>query len=119
MEKKTVLHLAAMVGKVDAVTSLLSHKAKGGAKDMDGSTPLHYSAAEGHASVVSALLQLLNGKGMDERNSRRKTPLHTAAEKCHNSVAVQFLEAGANINSTDHNNWVTQCKTDMNLVLRC
>lgn len=37
-EKKTALHLAAMEGKVDAVTSLLSHKAKEGAKDMDGST---------------------------------------------------------------------------------
>lgn len=101
-EKKTVLHLAAMVGKVDAVTSLLSHKAKGGAKDMDGSTPLHYAAAGGHASVVSALLQLLNNKGIEERNAWRKTPLHAAAEKGHGGVAALLLEAGAKVNSTDH-----------------
>ncbi len=101
-EKKTALHLAAMEGKVDAVTLLLSHKAKGGAKDMDGSTPLHYAAAGGHAGVVSALLQLLNNKGIEERNAWRKTPLHAAAEKGHDSVAALLLEAGAKINSTDH-----------------
>uniref|UniRef100_A0A4W6CYQ0 Uncharacterized protein n=1 Tax=Lates calcarifer TaxID=8187 RepID=A0A4W6CYQ0_LATCA len=78
-----------MEGKLDIVTSLLSHKAKGGAKDMDGSTPLHYAAAGGHAGVVSALLQ-------------SKTPLHAAAEKGHDSVAVLLLEAGAKINTTDH-----------------
>lgn len=64
---------------------------------------LHYAAADGHASVVSTLLQLLNSKGIDERNSQRKTPLHAAAEKGHDSVAVQLLAAGANINSPDHN----------------
>ncbi|XP_045906758.1 CARD- and ANK-domain containing inflammasome adapter protein [Micropterus dolomieu] len=101
-KKKTALHLAAVEGKVDAVTSLLSHRAKGGAKDIDGSTPLHYAAAGGHASVVSTLLQLLNNKGIEERNAWRKTPLHAAAEKGHDSVAALFLEAGAKINSTDH-----------------
>ncbi|KAL7397389.1 hypothetical protein ABVT39_021211 [Epinephelus coioides] len=100
-EKRTALHFAAMEGKVDAVTSLLSHKAKGGAKDMDGSTPLHYAAAGGHASAVSALLQLLNNKGIEERNAWRKTPLHAAAERGHGSVVVLLLEAGAKINSTD------------------
>ncbi|KAM9358027.1 CARD- and ANK-domain containing inflammasome adapter protein [Symphorus nematophorus] len=101
-EKKTALHLAALGGRVDAVTSLLSRKAKGVAKDMDGSTPLHYAAAGGHASTVSALLQSLNNKGIDERNTWRKTPLHAAAERGRDSVAVLLLEAGAKINSTDH-----------------
>lgn len=36
-----------MEGKVDAVASLISHKAKGGAKEKDGSTPLHFAAAGG------------------------------------------------------------------------
>ncbi|XP_036970836.1 CARD- and ANK-containing Inflammasome Adaptor Protein [Acanthopagrus latus] len=101
-EKKTALHQAAIAGRVDALTSLLSHKAKAGAKDMDGSTPLHYAAAGGHATVVSALLQSLNNKGVDERNVWRKTPLHTAADKGHNSVAVVLLGAGAKINSADN-----------------
>ncbi|XP_026161374.1 CARD- and ANK-domain containing inflammasome adapter protein [Mastacembelus armatus] len=100
--KKLALHLAAMEGKLDAVTSLLSYKAKGGAKDMDGSIPLHYAAAAGHASVVSALLQSLNNKGIEERNTWRKTPLHVAAEKGHDNVTVLLLEAGAKINATDH-----------------
>uniref|UniRef100_A0A671V4Y2 Uncharacterized protein n=1 Tax=Sparus aurata TaxID=8175 RepID=A0A671V4Y2_SPAAU len=69
---------------------------------MDGSTPLHYAAAGGHASIVSALLQSLNNKGVDERNAWRKTPLHAAAEKGHDGVAVLLLEAGAKINSTDN-----------------
>uniref|UniRef100_A0A3B5ANX9 CARD- and ANK-containing Inflammasome Adaptor Protein n=1 Tax=Stegastes partitus TaxID=144197 RepID=A0A3B5ANX9_9TELE len=100
-EKKTALHLAALAGKVGMVTSLLSHKAKGGVRDMDGSTPLHYAAAGGHAGVVSALLQSLNNKGIQDRNAWRKTPLHTAAEKGHDNVVVQLLEAGAKINTTD------------------
>lgn len=45
--KKTLLSTAAMEGKVDAVASLISHKAKGGAKEKDGSTPLHFAAAGG------------------------------------------------------------------------
>uniref|UniRef100_A0A672ZY84 CARD- and ANK-containing Inflammasome Adaptor Protein n=1 Tax=Sphaeramia orbicularis TaxID=375764 RepID=A0A672ZY84_9TELE len=86
--KKTALHLAAMEGNVDAVTSLLSHKVKAGAKDMDGSTPLHYAAAGGFVSIVSLLLQSLKKKGLEERNAWRKTPLHAAAEKGHDNVAV-------------------------------
>uniref|UniRef100_A0A672ZYD4 CARD- and ANK-containing Inflammasome Adaptor Protein n=1 Tax=Sphaeramia orbicularis TaxID=375764 RepID=A0A672ZYD4_9TELE len=101
--KKTALHLAAMEGNVDAVTSLLSHKVKAGAKDMDGSTPLHYAAAGGFVSIVSLLLQSLKKKGLEERNAWRKTPLHAAAEKGHDNVAVLLLEAGAKINTTDHN----------------
>uniref|UniRef100_A0A3P8SVP2 Uncharacterized protein n=1 Tax=Amphiprion percula TaxID=161767 RepID=A0A3P8SVP2_AMPPE len=52
-EKKTALHVAAAAGKVDAVTSLLSHKAKAGTRDMDGSTPLHYAAADAHLVFMS------------------------------------------------------------------
>uniref|UniRef100_A0A3Q1BM38 CARD- and ANK-containing Inflammasome Adaptor Protein n=1 Tax=Amphiprion ocellaris TaxID=80972 RepID=A0A3Q1BM38_AMPOC len=100
---KTALHVAAVAGKVDAVTSLLSHKAKAGTRDMDGSTPLHYAAAGGHAGVVSALLHSLKSKGTEDRNAWRKTPLHAAAEKGHDHVVVLLLEAGAKINSTDQN----------------
>uniref|UniRef100_A0AAQ5XJ27 CARD- and ANK-containing Inflammasome Adaptor Protein n=1 Tax=Amphiprion ocellaris TaxID=80972 RepID=A0AAQ5XJ27_AMPOC len=101
--QKTALHVAAVAGKVDAVTSLLSHKAKAGTRDMDGSTPLHYAAAGGHAGVVSALLHSLKSKGTEDRNAWRKTPLHAAAEKGHDHVVVLLLEAGAKINSTDQN----------------
>lgn len=102
-EKKTPLHLAAMEGKVDVAISLLSHRAKRRARDMDGSTPLHYAAAGGHVSVVTALLLPLNNKGTEDRNAWRKTSLHAAAEKGHDSVALRLLEAGAKINATDHN----------------
>ncbi|XP_051803192.1 CARD- and ANK-domain containing inflammasome adapter protein [Acanthochromis polyacanthus] len=102
-EKKTALHVAAAAGQVDAVTSLLSYKAKAGTRDMDGSTPLHYAAAGGHAGVVSALLHSLNNKGIEDRNAWRKTPLHAAAEKGHDNVVGLLLEAGAKINSTDQN----------------
>ncbi|KAM4629266.1 CARD- and ANK-domain containing inflammasome adapter protein [Polymixia lowei] len=101
-EKKTALHLAAMEGKVDALMSLLSHKGRGGAKDMDGSTPLHYAAASGHYAVVTALLRALKKKEIDERNVWRKTPLHAAAEKGHDGVAELLLGAGAKINAIDN-----------------
>uniref|UniRef100_A0A3Q3IMQ6 Uncharacterized protein n=1 Tax=Monopterus albus TaxID=43700 RepID=A0A3Q3IMQ6_MONAL len=83
-EKKTALHLA------------------GEAKDMDRSTPLQYAAAGRHASVVSALLQSLNNKGIEEWNAWRKSPLHATPEKGHDSVVVLLLEAGAKINTTYH-----------------
>ncbi|KAM6963017.1 CARD- and ANK-domain containing inflammasome adapter protein [Aplochiton taeniatus] len=101
-EKKSALHLAAMEGRVDAVTSLLSRKAKGGAKDMDGSTPLHYAAANGHAKVAAALLSSLKNKGVDERNVWRKTALHGAAERGHGSMVELLLRTGAKINAMDN-----------------
>uniref|UniRef100_A0A667YT92 CARD- and ANK-containing Inflammasome Adaptor Protein n=1 Tax=Myripristis murdjan TaxID=586833 RepID=A0A667YT92_9TELE len=101
-EKKTALHLAATQGNTHAVTSLLSHKVKGGTKDMDGSTPLHHAAACGHAAVVTALLHSLKNKGLEVRNVWRKTPLHAAAERGHDSVVELLLDAGANINAKDN-----------------
>lgn len=52
-----------MERKVDAVASLISHKAKGGAKDMDGSTPLHYAAAGGRDFQWARLATPLKNSG--------------------------------------------------------
>ncbi|XP_072294824.1 CARD- and ANK-domain containing inflammasome adapter protein [Eucyclogobius newberryi] len=102
-EKRSALHLAAMEGNLENVTSLLSHKAKAVAKDKNGSTPMHYAAAGGHVSTVSALLQSLKKKSIDERNTWKKTALHVAAEKGHDTVVSLLLEAGAKINAKDQN----------------
>ncbi|KAM6939329.1 CARD- and ANK-domain containing inflammasome adapter protein [Lycodopsis pacificus] len=83
----TPLHIAGQQGHAGPVIRLLQGEAdpgvrdsgvclasqeaawaKGGAKDMDGCTALHYAAAAGHAGAASALLHFYN-KGMEESNA--------------------------------------------------
>ncbi len=55
-EGRTVLILAASLGKLDFIPLLLSHGADIHAEDNDKGTALHAAAREGHADVCLELL---------------------------------------------------------------
>ena len=56
-------------------------------------TPLHWAALNGHAAVVTKLLQA--NAAVDAANAFRWTPLHCAAGYGHAAVAELLLQANA------------------------
>ena len=64
-----------------------------------GHTALHWSAAAGHLSAVSFLLD--SGAGVDKRNAGDSTPLHSAAGGGHLDVISELLRRGANPSAKD------------------
>ena len=72
------------------------------------STPLHYAALQGHADVVTALLEA--GASVDAVDKQGDTPLHYAAGQGHADVARALLEAGASVRAANQ-----QRKTPLHL----
>ncbi|XP_062556746.1 uncharacterized protein LOC134221572 [Armigeres subalbatus] len=119
----TAMHIAAFYGSVDVLCTLIDEKAKIDAHDKDGWTPLHYAAEQGHNDAVVLLIR--KGARKDDRTAMlsaaynrrmdvlrtcidkmRKfdahdengwTPLHCAAQGCHNDAVVLLNREGANI----------------------
>ena len=83
---RTALHLAARLGRADAVGLLLEHKASPSAKDAQGNTPLHIAVIAGYAGVARALLR--GGASPSVPNTLGMTPAHIAAFKGHNEIAA-------------------------------
>lgn len=71
-----------------------------GARDKDGSTPLHCAAWKGHVEAV----QLLLGAGADvgaksSNDHYGDTPLHAAAHGNQKDVVQLLIERGADVNA--------------------
>ena len=69
------------------------------AVDKYNSTPLHLAAWEGHAAVVTKLLQA--SAAVDAANVNGWTPLHCAAGNGHAAVAELLLQANASPTAVD------------------
>ncbi|MBI3471384.1 MAG: ankyrin repeat domain-containing protein, partial [Candidatus Solibacter usitatus] len=96
---ETALMTAARAGKVEAVKSLLSHKADGHAQESRrGQTALMWAAAEGHVEVVEALIQA--GADFRARLDSGFTPLLFAVREGQAGVVRVLLKAGADVNET-------------------
>ena len=101
---ENALHQAASIGDVDSVNHLISiHMADVNAKGDDGKTPLHWAAAQGHLSIVSALIAA--GADVNEKGFRGWTPLHEAAALINSSdrlsIILALIAAGADVNAKD------------------
>lgn len=73
-----------------------------GARDADGSTPLHCASWKGHLAAVHLLLQ--RGADVHAVNANDHwgtTPLHAAAHANHREVVRALLEHGADPDSRD------------------
>jgi ankyrin repeat protein len=95
------LHLAAAVGNVGTVETLLRHDARIGVVDEDGQTVLH-AAMEAGATDAAAIVKRLLALRADltAGNIWGQTPLHWAA--WHDADMIPILvEAGASLEATD------------------
>ena len=87
---RTPLHIAAILGKAEAVTALLEAGADIKARTEDGATPLHYAV---NAEAVTALLQA--GADIKARTEGGKTPLYVAALSGRAEAVIALIKAGA------------------------
>ena len=69
------------------------------ATDVDGYTPLHWAASEGHTEIAQALLD--NGADIEARGSSGYTPLHWAAQNGQTEIAQALITARADVNARD------------------
>lgn len=101
------VHAAAKSGDTDEVAALLSMDNRlTRTFDADGWSPLHLAAHYGHADVVTLLLH--NNAPVDLRstNQMANTALHAAlAGRRAGEVARILLDAGADVNATQHGGW--------------
>jgi uncharacterized protein len=96
---ETPLMTAARTGSVTAVKTLINHGANVAAKDdRRGQDALMWAAAEGHASVVQALIDA--DADFKLRVPSGFSPLMFAVRQGHTQVAQVLLKAGADVNET-------------------
>lgn len=107
---RTPLHVAAHLGNVTAVATLV---AAGSALDVKSKpsewTPLHVASKHGHAKAVEALLDACLSsetfKGVrDKGDDTGRTPLHLAAAHGRVGVVVSLLKGKAVADLRDNNN---------------
>ncbi|KKO99367.1 hypothetical protein THAR02_08530 [Trichoderma harzianum] len=93
----TSLHLAACFGIEKTVRALLKEQIDVNVKDEKGSTPLSWSACNGHEAVVELLLAMPS-IDIHTTGSDGNAPLYEAAENGYIAVVKLLLVAGANPN---------------------
>jgi CubicO group peptidase (beta-lactamase class C family) len=88
------LHMAALLGNVDAVRQHIKAGSDLNEKDEYGSTPLIVATTFGRAEVARALIAA--GADMTIRDTYGSTPLHLAALFCRTEIVKALLNNGAN-----------------------
>ena len=62
-------------------------------RDLEGRTPLHIAAWQGHTAMVELLLR--HGADVNATDREQRTPLQSAAWQGHENVVWLLLKAGA------------------------
>ena len=89
-------------GDVEKVKTLLQADSKlTAARTVDGNTPLHLAALEGHAAVAKSLLD--SQAQVNARGLREETPLHMAMYDGHREMAELLLANQADVNAQSAN----------------
>ena len=101
---ETQLHHCARKGFTTSVKRLLSiRNINVNVKDVNGSTPLHYAASNGHIEIIRLLLQ--NGAEVNAKDDSGWTPLHDAAYHGHVDILHLLVENGADLEVQDNDGW--------------
>jgi len=89
----TPLHVAAMMGKMDAVLVLLARGAEADARNALDQSPLLYAAYNGCAAIVDTLIA--HGAPFEYRDARGNAPIHFAARQGQRAVVELLVSRGA------------------------
>ncbi|EEB55393.1 ankyrin repeat domain protein [Wolbachia endosymbiont of Culex quinquefasciatus JHB] len=97
-EQDSLLHLAAMVGEVNAVRYLINRGIDVNSRNAIFHTPLHLAAGIGHVEVVKILVREGNAE-IEVFDARNQTPMHYAVNNKKLEIVKLLLELGADVNS--------------------
>ena len=98
---RTQLHHCVRNGLTYSVKRLLSiRNINVNVKDVNGDTPLHYAAANGHVEIARLLLQ--NGAEVNAKGNDGWTPLHFAAFQGHVDILHLLVENGADLEAQNN-----------------
>jgi len=118
---RTLLHLAAMAGRLDVVEWLIENRADITRRTgIRGRVPLHYAASNGHLGVVECLVEwgaAIDEEAQDENNG---TPLAYAMQSVfnrYNPVAGWLIDHGANIYHKSVYDFFNTCPLNKKLYL--
>jgi hypothetical protein len=105
MYGRTQLHFCARNGLTSSVKRLLSiRNINVNVKDdVNGWTPLHCAALNGHIEISRLLLQ--NGADVNLKSNDGFTPLHWAASHGHIDILHLLVENGADLEAQEDNGW--------------
>lgn len=106
-EQDSLLHLAVMLGKVDAVRYLINKGIDVNVQNALLHTPLHLAAGCGNAEIVEVLVKEGNAE-LDIYDARNQTPMHYAVNNKKLKVVKLLIDFGANVNSVSKNKHSTQ-----------
>lgn len=87
------LNEATMWGERKVIEALLDAGADPNGRGMNGSTPLHYVANNGHSGLVELLVD--RGSDVNLPDSDGATPIHKAASLGHAETVRELIAAGA------------------------
>ena len=90
--RRTLLHVASVVGRIDVIHLLLRHNPDVNVRDSPAQTPLHFASQFGRTEVAQLLLKY--GADVNAEDNTPYTPLDWADESCHDIVKL-LLEHGA------------------------
>lgn len=106
--KAKPLHIAASLGQVELIKSLVESGADVDEQDAKGMTPLHYAASNGHLEGITCLAQLGADLQALDGEFHGATPLHYAAKNGRIGAIECLAQFGALVNIPEEDDWLQE-----------
>ena len=99
---QSALYYASREDATDCVKLLLAHDADASVANANGVTPLMLACSGQNVDMASAVVHVLDGKGLNMHDSEEQTALHYACEANHTDMVALLLEKGADPTKACH-----------------